>query len=266
MKAIRIFTLLVIIVLFVAACSGNQAGVQLGERIAISTAIPTTQNTTVSSTSTTTKVNVVQYTYYRASAHKAELVGIVSNDGGGPISAIQLHAILINQSNKIVGTSDESSDFQLSNVVLSPGRTVGFRLDIINEGDWSKEDVEVKASAYNPSEASKGVANPKPITGLVVSRDKLSGNPTEGYILTGIIRNNGSYSAYLVNAAATAYDANGKVVDVAIGFVLPSRSATNGLQPAMLQGESAQFEAHFQRKGIEIARYEVIGLGAQYHG
>lgn len=266
MKSIRIASTVIIITLIVAACSNNQEGLRLkggNDSEPVTTATPVVP---VSSSSNIAQISVVQESYYKTEAHINVLIGEVKNNGTERVTAIKLHARLINQDGKVVGTSNDISDFQLNNIILAPSQSAGFVMDIVNEGEWSKEDIQVEAAVYSTDTSLVGATDPQPLDGLTVGRADLSGNASEGYTLSGTIINASSNPAYLINAIATAYDTNGKLIDVAIGMGLPSQTVTNSPRLVLLKGNSAQFEARFRRKGVEIEKYDVIAIGAKYHG
>jgi hypothetical protein len=90
---------------------------------------------------------------------------------------------------------------------------------------------------------------------LTVEGDKL-GSPQQylGAKLAGRLKNTGATAATAMRVLATAFDANGELVDVGEGLVT--------LDP-LAPGSAAPFEVMFTRQDVTIAKYTTIAFGIE---
>jgi hypothetical protein len=174
------------------------------------------------------------------------VVGEVLNNTSNNVNGIEINVTFYNSTGGVVGTASTYAFIGgwSWDPPLVPSQKSPFHIELWDPPtDWSSYRFVV---VYE-------IADESPLTGLqvvnVTTRDD-----GESYHIYGEIRNNASDSFRSVEAVATLYDANGKVINVGASGANPS-----GLPP----GERDSFHLSFSENLADLASYALQPYGSR---
>ncbi len=195
------------------------------------------------------KLEVGSYTSYPSSIGGLYIVGEVLNRGDAPAWQIQVAVSLLDNGGNVLGASS-SNLAGLS--VVPPGAKYPF-LILISKAPSAYKETKIQVQA-EPYPGTQELAFFAPYLDLKV--EGITGKKPQfgGYTLSGRIINTGNKNASLVKVVSTAYDQNGKVVDVGWTF-----SKLDQIQA----GGNAPFELEFRNLKEAPSKYDVYVQGTE---
>jgi hypothetical protein len=192
------------------------------------------------------KLEVGSYTSYPNTIGGLYVAGEILNKSDAPAWQIQVAVSLLDNGGNVLAAA--SSGLADLNIAPAGGKYPFLALISKAPSTWKEIKIQVQGEPYT------GSAIFPPYLDLKV--EGITGNKPQfgGYALSGRITNTGNKTAESVKVVATAYDPNGKVVDVGWTF-----SKLNQIQA----GGNAPFELQFANLKSAPAKYEVYVQGRE---
>jgi hypothetical protein len=179
----------------------------------------------------------VAYEQYTDASEALHFIGVITNTTSSPMANLVVHATLYDSKNR----ADASEDDYLGDVSLAPGQRVGFDLRIGEPPlKWVRVDLQVEVRGATFSH----------VPGLRVGDDAIAPQDGGGYVVRGIVHNDGANDAYPATVFVTGYDARGRVVVVG--------DATTTDRDGIDAGQASPFAVTLNRRDVQIAHYETL--------
>jgi hypothetical protein len=179
----------------------------------------------------------VAYEQYTDASDALHFIGVITNTTSSPVANLVVHATLYDSKNR----EDASEDSYLGDVSLAPGQRIGFDLRIGEPPlKWVRMDLQVEVRG----------ATFQHVPGLRISDDVIAPQEGRGYVVRGIVHNDGPDDAYPATVFVTGYDARGRVV------VVGDSDTTD--RDGIDAGQSSPFAVNLNRRDITITHYETL--------
>lgn len=187
-------------------------------------------------------LQVGSYSTYIDSIGVLYVVGEIVNKGNASAQEVQLALSLLDDNDNVLAVGTDTLSY------ISANGKFPFSIMIDNAPkQWKSLKIQIQGSPYDPS----GIFAPY----IDLKIDKVTGKlpSVYGYYsLMGIVINTGQGTATLVNIVASAYDKNGKVIDVGWTYATLNE---------ILPGGDSPFSLDFGNITTAPASYEVFAVG-----
>ena len=167
---------------------------------------------TIEDEETIADVEVVYTRWFRPDFGGLTVIGEVTNNGPKPVWLITVEVVLRDTDNIVINTDNA---FVLGGV-LFPGETAPFYAFFY---DGPLFDVlETSIDDYKEIEDDNDYILRSNYVDLEIVQQNITMERVGRYVITGELKNVGSYSARAIDVIATAYDSNGELIGVGFGW------------------------------------------------